>query len=61
MVVGELKDQTVTYLVGLEAVEIEAQDPNIKNEDSSTSPSWKISCKDRVIFHIEMLVEDDED
>lgn len=59
--VSEFEDLTMADLVSLKAAKIEAQHPDIKNKNSSTSPCRKVSCKDGVVFNVETLIKYDED
>lgn len=61
MMVVELKYQPVTDLVLFEAVEVEPQHPNIKNENAYSPPSRKVARKHRVILDVKPLVKDDKD
>lgn len=61
MMVIEFEDEPMTNFVFLKAVEIESKNPNVQNEYCDSSPSWKISGENGVIFDIQPLIEDDED
>lgn len=43
--VVELKNESVTYFVGIKTVKVESKDPNVDNNDSNASPGGKISLK----------------
>jgi len=50
----------MAYFVSLKTVNIETDNPNVKNIDSDTSPGWKISCEDWVILNAEALILHDK-
>ena len=57
----EMKGQSVTYLVLLETVQIEAENPHVENIDGNSSISRKISSKNRIILDAETHINNDED
>ena len=56
----EMKSQSMTDLVGLEAVKVKTKDPYVEDIYCDSSPGGKISCKNRVVFDAKALILHDE-
>lgn len=58
--VVEVKSQPMTDFVFLKEIEVESQHPNVKNKNTDSSPNWKVSSENRVIFDVQIFVLNDE-
>ena len=61
MMIIELEGQTMTDFILFEAIEIESKHPDVEYEDGHSTPSRKVSGKNRIIFNAEAHMNNNED